>query len=130
MNSKLAEFLTERAAMEFRPGEDDCGLWLADWFMVATGKPLDPADGLRGRYCDFTVHGVLDIARRARRAGLNRTSDPMRGDIGIIAGQSNPPCGAIKGLLGWNVRTPGGLGFVLDGTPSLRTLAAWSISEA
>jgi len=78
----LTDFLRAAAARPFRLGVHDCGLWLADWYVVRTGKP-DPAAHLRGAYYES---GDLNVLMRGvvARAALSETSTPLHGDVGII----------------------------------------------
>lgn len=80
------------AATPFVDGTADCALTVADWVMAATGCP-DPADHLRGRY--RTALGRERLLRRqggleavmtvcAAKAGLSETTNPVRGDVGLI----------------------------------------------
>jgi hypothetical protein len=136
LNSKLPQFMFAAAAQEFRWGKFDCGLWLADWFCVATMQD-DPASGLRGRYWDEAscqaLFGKVPAARMvreiARRAGLARTSDPFFGDVGVIEIPLPKQiiCGAIRGRNAWTVLMPAGLQRIPD--DMCRTVMAFKIEE-
>ena len=88
----LNAFLEAVAATPFVDGQSDCALTIADWVIVATGCP-DPALHLRGQYDSALQRerllrrlGGLEavVADCARRANLVETSEPRRGDIGVI----------------------------------------------
>jgi uncharacterized protein DUF6950 len=99
----LAEFLRASAAREFRYGEFDCGLWLADWFIAATGRP-DPVAHRRG-------HSRKDLGNQmrvvVRSLGLARTASPEPGDIGLISLAKHHCTGAIFST-SWIVLAEGG----------------------
>lgn len=92
-DGKLAAFLADAASKPCRMGIWDCGLWLADWYMIATGKP-DPASAFRG-----AAYSDAEIARRARMVirsiGLDRTRTPALGDVGLISLQKGHLVGGI-----------------------------------
>lgn len=83
------------AGRSFEWGRDDCGLWVANIVLHATG--LDLADGLRGRY--RTALGAARTLRRfggsdyraaletaATRHGLQSVtpSEAITGDLGVL----------------------------------------------
>ena len=121
---KLQTFLRDAARKDYRLGQWDCGLWVADWYIAATGKP-DPAAHLRGaRYTE------AELARHMRRIikglGLKRTSEPRAGDIGIAVVRRRHIVGAIFTGNWWVVLTnERGIG----GIPPkcLRFIAAWRL---
>lgn len=73
-------FLRDCASRTIVLGEFDCGLWLADWYMVATGRP-DPVAEYRGRGLKHVGHPVRLMTKRF---GLQRTWSPTTGDIGLV----------------------------------------------
>jgi len=87
----LSTFLEDLARQPFVDGAADCVLSVADW-IVLKGHP-DPAEPYRGRY--RTALGRQRLIRRsgglmalmsdgAARAGLSETTNPVRGDVGLI----------------------------------------------
>jgi hypothetical protein len=117
VNEKLTAFLREAAARDFELGKWDCGLWLADWYMVATGNP-DPAAHLRGEHNGVLVGHVLAITKALGVKRRSSTSDSCRGDIGISR-VANTARGAIFGGVFW---------FTPSQTHGLDTVPAESIS--
>lgn len=137
MNSELTDFLKKKAGERFALGKSDCALWLADW--VSTFKKIpDPASHLRGRYA--TRHGwlrltgardlVCVIDEIATKCGLQRTDDPLPGDIGVLDIGGIGPTGAIMGWHGWLIRVsnsgPGEPGIARP-PPMYPILAAWRV---
>ncbi|MFN4296809.1 MAG: DUF6950 family protein [Brevundimonas sp.] len=114
----LDRFLEEATARRFRDGEWDCQLFPAEWVLRVTG--LDPAAEWRGRYS--TALGRERILKRgggplavmtkgAESVGLQRTSEPKRGDIGLIrVGGRHYGAVCLGGL--WAVATSKGLAAV------------------
>ncbi len=104
MRAGLAEFLRSSASRDFKYGEFDCGLWLADWYMLATGRP-DPAAHLRGV-------GRKDLGNQmrsiVRSLGLTRTASPPHpGDIGLVSLAKHHCSGAIFST-DWVILAEGG----------------------
>jgi hypothetical protein len=138
LNSKLPEFMYEIAAKEFRWGEFDCSLWLADWYVFATLNP-DPAYYLRRSYrTEYQCrekYGTAAAARMirevARLAKLERTKDPFLGDVGAIEiideNKKQIICGAIRARNSWTVLTPKGIQRIPD--DQSRTIMAFKIEE-
>lgn len=127
VRADLVAFLREAAAREFILGEFDCGLWLADWYMRATGRP-DPAAPWRGTYQDEAGYRALRfplvIARAFDRAGVPRTKRPETGDVAVLRGKRDA-VGAIRTDSGWAFLAVGrkGLGHVT----TARVMAAWKV---
>lgn len=96
MQDKLGAFLADAAGRTLEYGVFDCGLWLADWYMLATGKP-DPAAGLRGRGIE---HPRVILHTIRRHLWLERTRAPQRGDVGLISLAKGHLVGAI--FNGWH----------------------------
>lgn len=120
MRPGLAEFLQAAAARRFVYGEFDCGLWLADWYMVATGRP-DPAAHLRGVGRRDVGNQVRSIARRC---GLQRTLRPTSGDIALISIARGEVLGAIYST-SWTVLAERGL--TVLGADRIERSIIWSI---
>lgn len=87
----LDAFLERMAATPFVDGSEDCVLTIADW-IVLNGYP-DPAIAYRNRF--HTRLGCARFVRRngglagvmssgAERCGLAPTTNPVRGDVGLI----------------------------------------------
>lgn len=88
---KLQAFLTDLATREFRWGETDCALALADWWQANHG--VDPAIGFRGSYATEAEcaellkrsgHLPRLMSRVARSIGARRTSNPKPGDLACV----------------------------------------------
>lgn len=120
VNDKLAAFLRDAAGRKVELGTWDCGLWLADWYVLQTGKP-DPAKDLRG-------HGYNSAAQAwkvIRSLGLARTRDPRAGDVGLVSIHRGHLVGAIfSGRSWWILRDEG-----LASLPpkAFRFIAAWRV---
>lgn len=122
MKSTLLQFFHAAAARKFAYGEFDCGLWLADWYMQATGLP-DPAAHLRGCGCRELPRNVREIVGRL---GLARTLDPVSGDIGLVSLVKGHCVGAIYCGRDWvMLGDNGGLSAVRAG--GARRAIAWRI---
>lgn len=124
VNDKLGRFLADAAGKPERMGHWDCGLWLADWYMAATGRP-DPAAHMRG-----ASYSGAEIARHVRAIvrslGLRRTRTPQSGSVGLVSFKKGHLVGAIFSGTHWCVLTdPQGISAV---PPHLcRFVAAWRI---
>lgn len=128
MSDKLAAFLAEAAGKPYRLGEWDCGLWLADWYVVATGKP-DPASSYRGIAADAAVRRAYIIRRIAREEGLVRTSEPQCGDIGLVSLSKGHLVGGIYTGTHWCVLVDEqGIGALRP--DRFRFVAAWRMPDA
>lgn len=120
VSEKLPAFLRDAAGRQYRLGEWDCGLWLADWYTAATGKP-DPARELRGSGLKSTAQ----IWRVIRSLGLMRTAEPRAGDVGLVSLQKGHLVGAIfSGRTWWLISDSG-----LSSAPprAFRFIAAWRV---
>ena len=87
----LAAHLASALRTPFRPGVRDCALFAADWIVAARG--FDPAAGWRGQYANEEESDrLLDsqgglaavVARELSAAGLERTAEPVAGDVGLL----------------------------------------------
>lgn len=143
MNSKLVEFLRAQAAQTWVWGRHDCATFLADWYVAATGA-ADPIAVWRSTYASeadcvaewgaaYMLRSTRDLCRAL---GLERTRDPLAGDIGIVAvaagarGYVLRQLGAIRVPNGWVMpSTPGQRGLVRLSDMDLRVVAAWRIEE-
>lgn len=121
VSDRLSAFLADAASRKVDLGQWDCGLWLADWYMVATGKS-DPADDLRGR----GLESPLTIRDTINRLGLAHTSEPQRGDVGLVSLHKGHLVGAIFTGSHWCMLTDGGIGALLP--KRFRFIAAWRIA--
>lgn len=87
----LRDFFARAAVTDFSEEEFNCGLWLADWYVAATGLP-DPASHLRGSPYKPSPHRVRGVIRAA---GLVPTRSPRDGDVGLVSPSSGSWAGAI-----------------------------------
>lgn len=125
----LAAFLREGAARPFAWGACDCCTFACAW--IERRRGVDPSAPWRGRY--RSVRGALRQMRRGggdllavvtkamRSAGLNETSDPQPGDVGVV----RTPAGlalAIRTPLGWAGKAESGVV-----TAPYPCLLAWSV---
>lgn len=120
VSDKLSAFLREAAGRKVKYGEWDCGLWLADWYVLATGKP-DPARDYRGIGYESTAYAWRVI----RSLGLPRTKEPQPGDIGLVSIQRGHLVGAIFSGRSWWMLGDNGLVALLP--TKLRFIAAWRV---
>lgn len=124
----LSTFLDEMARRPFADGSADCLMTVADW-VVRNGRP-DPAAPFRGRY--RTALGRTRIVRReggldavmtagAARAGLTATTNPVRGDVGLIVSRGQTLAAICLGER-WAMKGPG-----LVVGPADDVLKAWRL---
>lgn len=112
MSDPLQRYLAQAARAPFRWGSTDCGLFLADWVLAATG--CDPAAHLRAAYaCAQDADALLGakglpglVARLARSSGLQR--GVARGSVAVVRNGA-AHCGAIFTGTGWALRHNCGL---------------------
>lgn len=121
---KLSTFLRDAAGKDYRLGEWDCGLWLADWYIAATGRG-DPAAHLRGQ-----SYTEAELVRRMRSVlkslSLARTKEPKRGDIGLVSLARGHLVGAIFTGQWWCLLTNDrGVGAAMP--HRFRFVAAWAL---
>ncbi|MNQ28497.1 hypothetical protein D3C85_417900 [compost metagenome] len=125
----LDAFLEEMARRPFVDGRHDCALTVAEWVSLATGCP-DPAGHLRGRYS--TPLGRERLLRRlggldavmvdaAHRSGLSETTNPGRGDVGLIKVKDQCLAAICLGVR-WAVQGAG-----LEVRTAERVVRAWSV---
>lgn len=123
-----SEFISRYAGATVDYGTDDCGLWLADWWLECHG--VDPASDLRGTYASdsekraIVVRGgglAMLVDGIAKNAGAPETFDPQNGDFGVIA----PGVCAIRADGYWVARADEGLTMISDAT----VWRAWSIRK-
>ena len=124
----LSAFLDDLARQPFVDGAADCVLSVADW-IVLRGHP-DPAAPYRGRY--RTALGRQRLIRKsgglaalmsegAARAGLIETTNPVRGDVGLIVAHGQTVAAICLGER-WAIK---GDGLVV--APAERLLMAWRV---
>jgi len=127
----ISNFLERYGWLAWAPGEVDCTLMLADWW-IANGRP-DAADGIRGTYSDVEgfraivrdAGGLVDLIDRcAPIAGGARTDQLAAGVIGVIGSRTDMDrqFGALFDGHRWWLRDA-------DGVHSLaaRPLALWDL---
>lgn len=112
MAGELSAFIAFAAERRFEPGRWDCGLWLADWILLRTGR--DVAADLRG----LDPHAWRRAAQRLpvvmgrvmRRCGSPPVpvSEARAGDIAVLRvdGQF---VGGIRTGIGWAVLSTKGV---------------------
>lgn len=126
----IERHLRRWAATDFVWGETDCSIVLADYVRDLTGR--DGAAALRGRYAseaDAWALGRRDglaaiVGACAARAGLQPTTAPVRGDIGVFARGGLEFAGLCLGER-WAVKSTEGLLFVSGAS----VIAAWSVER-
>jgi hypothetical protein len=110
MANELTAFLRAASSRRFEPGRFDCGLWLADWLQVKTGR--DVAADLRQLTPDAWVRAAarlpVTVGRVIRRAGGAVVRAPALGDIAVLR-FDGAFVGALRTGLGWAVLTQSGL---------------------
>ncbi|MFP5078661.1 DUF6950 family protein [Rhizobium sp. YIM 134829] len=130
MTADLGAFIRAMAASEFRWGEKDCALVIADWWAANHGG--DPAAHLRGAYssdedCQALLREVGGLARLVRRiavaAGAARSAGDRPGDFAVIR-YGNRHLGAIRSASGrWVVKSQDGVIAIKNA----KVVAAWSV---
>lgn len=127
----LRRFLREQTGRAFAWGKCDCGLFLADWVMVAKGVP-DPASSVRGTYSDgagaeAAMGGGLMafVASCAAVTGCPETTAPKDGDAGVIGLPDQGETCAIMSNNSWVFRTPKGI--VWSRVTPGRLVKAWKV---
>lgn len=122
VEERLAVFLQRYVGRPFAWG-DDCGLFLADWWLECHG--VDPAATLRGTYGTEQDKialleargGILKVVSGCATAvGAKRTRQIVPGCFGVI----RPGIGAIRSTGYWVVRSPAGIAF-------LKEAVAWRV---
>lgn len=121
-------------------GETDCALVCGDWIASVTGT--DPFDAIRMTYdspgtCQketgFLRDPVDAVGRYLEAAGLPRTADPVKGDVGVVKvlleGVVRPVTGLCLGDGRWAVKSPGGV-TTLSPRAVLGVMQAWSVGYA
>lgn len=130
-------FLQKASGRPFQWGQEDCALFLANWWRHVHG--VDPAHWLQGGYDSEDGAAAIIaanrglqrlVARVAKEAGAGRTREPARGDFGLIA-HNGKPFGAIcvcpkSPPDTWAVRAKDGIAFI----HRPRILQAWEIGGA
>lgn len=94
----LERFLLESSRGPWVWGKSDCTLWAADWVRLRTEQ--DPASEFRDAYeTPRDIHRILEreggflamVDKALASVGIDRTDDPMTGDVGMIAIESIDP---------------------------------------
>lgn len=126
--TRLIQYLSEVSALKFKPGVNDCALFLAGGVAAMTGH--DYAALYRGRYT--SVKGGLRILRKAGfddHVALARACLPERlpsfarpGDGAAVEGPDGPALGIVQGASIY-VLSPDGLSTV----PLTRAICAFEV---
>ena len=114
----------------FGSGACDCALWICDWVLARRG--VDPGAMFRGRYHSqagarrlMAPYGGLEGLARTffAQAGLQATTEPVRGDVGLVVDQAGHHALALcLGAGRWAGKARRGI--VVE---AFRVLAAWSV---
>jgi hypothetical protein len=133
---KLYAHLHRSMAQPFVWGESDCMLDVANYLLLLTGR--DCGKRYRGLYdsaftCQkasgFLNDPVKPMAECAEEFPLAMTTEPKRGDVGVVLVQDGRKVKATGGIcLGrsWAVKAETGLAI----GPAIEVLAAWSAPDA
>lgn len=129
MNSLLTTHIRAFAARPFGWGDADCATFCAAWVKTVSG--IDLTNGLKAHDKDHAValtEGdlVAFAAGACEAAGLIETSEPMRGDIGVILIGADATC-AIRTLNGWAVKSADGVTISKDEAGKASLLMAWCV---
>lgn len=125
-------------AKPFIWGETDCILVLADWIERVRGA--DPAADIRGTYdsrgsCQRETGFLRDPVGVVEKSlatigGLERTQEPLTGDIAILRLMESDgrvsPCGALWLGSAWGCKGPSGA-TTLHPSNVVEVLAIWSV---
>jgi hypothetical protein len=88
---QLQNFIRTSSARPFDWLDCNCGFWVCEWIKIRTG--CDPVAEYRGKFKTplgfrrfVTKHGGNENFSRsvAAKAGLEQTSAPMLGDVGLV----------------------------------------------
>lgn len=140
----LADYLAGLRLRRWRPGELDCGIFMADWVRALTGR--DPIADVRGTY--QSERQFLRIVRReggfeascAARlaaAGFVETATPASGDLMIVLAPyavrrgkiQRRITGAIAVSAAQRAVITSDLGVVIAGDEGLPGLRAWTLQK-
>lgn len=95
ISTALKLYLTSLSKHRWRPGEMDCGVFMADWVRMVCG--CDPIADVRGSYTTVEEFELIlaaeggflrACAARLRRVGYQRTRMPSAGDIAAVMAPS------------------------------------------
>lgn len=120
MAAQLVEFMRRYQDRPFKWGQDDCCLFVADWWQETHG--VDPVAHIRGTYDSYeSAHAIIDAAGGllrliedlAARAGAKEVSTPSTGSFAVI----DPGVCAIYVQGFWVSRSEVGLVFNKEAKP-------------
>jgi len=116
----LADYVERASAQPWAWGRHDCCTFAGDWVRAAKGR--DPMARWRGNYAtEAEAEALIQAAGGlvalwdvgCRDAGMRVATDPVQGDVGVIAvvGRDGPAdVGAIHVGPRWALLTPAGVG--------------------
>jgi hypothetical protein len=137
----LADYLGAVRDRRWRPGEFDCGVFMADWVKRLTG--IDPIADVRGRYDSerqflriLRREGGFEVACAARLTaiGFRETKTAAAGDIVVVLAPytirrgklQRRPTGALCVAAGQHAVVTSDIGLVIAGADRLPPRQAFS----
>lgn len=111
MDTGLNDWLAKAPFLEWKWGETDCTMWVADWCVIRFGH--DPARMFRGTYGteeqarDLVAGGLANLISPFMPPLREKTS-PAPGDVGVILLAGRETSAIFNGKL-WAIRTERGL---------------------
>lgn len=137
----LADYLGSLSKRRWQPGVLDCGVFMADWVAIVSGK--DPIADVRGTYSSEEEFDAIlarengfvrSCADRLRRVGFVRTRQPAAGDIAVVMAPYGArgseivkrPTGAICVTEKLRAVITSDMGVVIAGVDRLPTIRAFT----
>jgi hypothetical protein len=137
----LADYLAGLRLRRWRPGELDCGVFMADWVRALTGR--DPIADVRGTYRSerqflriVRREGGLETscASRLEAVGFVETVVPRAGDLAVVLAPyaqrhgriQRRPTGAILVSPAQRAVITSDMGIVIAGDDALPMRRAWT----
>lgn len=140
--ANLADYLASLRHRRWRPGQLDCGVFMADWVVALCGR--DPIADVRGTYTTekqflriVRREGGFEVACAARlmRAGFRETGAAAAGDLMTVLAPFarrrdrilRRPTGAIAVSETLRAVITSDLGVVIADQVALPTLKVWTL---